>query len=156
MSEAPLSMTIPMATLAFLCVAGGIYPRLITVFLPYYTEIAVYIPAKVADAMIFTTAAGIIFFIGMKKVFKPRAPKALAQETNNTINEPSDLPAYTPVSMKHFVFARFAKYFNSGFLSKIGIDQKSATNGTNAPAVDSSLAIMAITIAALLLYMTFR
>jgi len=155
-SEAPLSMTIPMATLAFLCVAGGIYPRLITVFLPYYTEIAVYIPAKVADAMIFTTAAGIIFFIGMKKVFKPHAPNALAQETNNTIDEFSDLPAYTPVSMKHFVFARFAKYFNSGFLSKIGIDQKTATNGTNAPAVDSSLAIMAITIAALLLYMTFR
>lgn len=154
--EAPISMLIPMAVLAFLCVAGGIYPRLMTVFLPYYTEISVYIPAKVADAMIFTTTAGIIFFLGMKKVFKPHAEGASGQKTDTTIDKISNLPAYTPVPLKLFLFTKFAKYIPSGLLSRISTEQKSTANETNAPAVDSSLAIMAITIAVLLLYITFR
>ncbi len=154
--EAPLSMTVPMAILAFLCVAGGIYPSLITVFLPYYTEIAVYIPAKVADAMIFTTAAGIIFFLGMNKVFKPHAVRTSGPEIIGAQDKLPDTPVYAPIFFKQHIYACLAKYFPSGLLSKLVANQKIAAIEKTAPAVDSSLAIMAITIAALLLYITLR
>ena len=154
--EAPLSMTVPMATLAVLCVAGGIYPRLITIFLPYYTEIAVYIPAKVADAMIFTTAAGIIFFFGMKKAFKPHAVIIQEQQTNDAPDRFSDLQTHTSTSLKHFIYAMLVKYLPSDLFPKIVAYQKVATSDKNTTAVDSSLIILAITIAALLLYITFR
>ena len=154
--EAPLSMTIPMVTLAVLCIAGGIYPRLVTIFLPYYTDIIVYIPTKVADAMMFTIAAGIIFFLGMKKVFKPHAAITQDPQTDDASNRFSDLHDYTATSLKHFIYARFAKYLPSRLFSKTGADQNMPTSDKNTPALDSSLTILAITIAALLLYITFR
>lgn len=66
--EAPLHMTIPMTIVAMLCVLGGIYPRLIALVLPYNTDLPVYLPAKVGNAVLITVIAGIIFFIAAKKL----------------------------------------------------------------------------------------
>lgn len=69
--EAPLNMTIPMIFVALLCIIGGIYPRLTIDILPYYIDTPLYIPSKVVDALVFTVLSGIIFFLGMKKIFNP-------------------------------------------------------------------------------------
>ncbi len=64
-------MTIPMIFVALLCIIGGIYPRLTIDILPYNIDTPLYIPSKVVDALVFTVLSGIIFFLGMKKIFNP-------------------------------------------------------------------------------------
>jgi multicomponent Na+:H+ antiporter subunit D len=68
--EAPLTMTIPMIIVAFLCLLGGIYPNLIVNILPYQSELHVYTLGKLTETMLLLGSASAIFFFGMK-FFEP-------------------------------------------------------------------------------------
>jgi len=62
--EAPLTMTIPMIIVAFLCVLGGVYPNLLVNILPYHTALPVYTWGKLMDTTLLLGAAGAIFLFG--------------------------------------------------------------------------------------------
>jgi len=74
--EAPLTMTIPMIIVAFLCVLGGVYPNLLGNILPYQSEFHVYTPGKLIVTMLLLGAAGAIFFFG-RKLFIPHRREIL-------------------------------------------------------------------------------
>jgi multicomponent Na+:H+ antiporter subunit D len=75
-SEAPLTMTIPMVIVASLCVLGGIYPNLLGNILPYQSDVHVYTLGKLTDTMLLLGAAAAIFFFGMK-LFEPHRREIL-------------------------------------------------------------------------------
>jgi multicomponent Na+:H+ antiporter subunit D len=64
--EAPLTMTIPMVIVAFLCLLGGVYPNLLRNILPHQSELPVYTLGKLTDAILLLGVAGAIFLFGGK------------------------------------------------------------------------------------------
>ncbi|MCL0095136.1 Na(+)/H(+) antiporter subunit D [Dehalococcoidia bacterium] len=74
--EAPLTMTIPMIIVAFLCVLGGLYPNLLGNILPYQSELPVYTLGKLTDTMLLQGVAIAIFFFG-RQLFIPHRREIL-------------------------------------------------------------------------------
>lgn len=74
--EAPLTMTIPMIIVAFLCVLGGLYPNLLGNILPYQSELHVYTLGKLRDTILLLGAASAIFFFG-RQLFIPHRREIL-------------------------------------------------------------------------------
>jgi len=142
--EAPLNMTIPMLVLSILCILGGIYPRLVTMFLPYNTEIAIYVPSKIFDAIIFTSIAGILFFLGMNQAFKPHPDKIISNTPNNNTITQGNNKEYFSFAYIPFPLRRFVQKINDwrNFIE-------------NSFVFDTSLLILTITIAILLLIILF-
>ncbi|MBT9141370.1 MAG: Na(+)/H(+) antiporter subunit A [Dehalococcoidia bacterium] len=68
--EAPLTMTIPMIIVAFLCVLGGVYPNLLGNILPYQSELHVYTLGKLTDTMLLLGVSGAIFLFA-RRLFEP-------------------------------------------------------------------------------------
>lgn len=154
-TEAPINMIIPMSIIAILCIVFGIYPKLVTNILPYYTDIAFYIPKKVFDALIFTLASSIIFFIGMNTLFKPHKTEVpiFSTSRNSPINSLSlglnsllqKARSLLPIHKNDFKLKRFSKN------SKTYSTENSLLSYKDFGA-DYSLLLLVITIAVVLIY----
>lgn len=140
--EAPLNMTLPMIIISILCILGGIYPRLITMFLPYYTQYPVYIPTKVYDALIATTVSGILFLIGMNKILVPHAHEKLKNSMDTDFRQSKTLT----LSQKLIVLFEGFR-FNSYLSGRYKISNPHESN---------SLILLLFTILLLVIYMAVR